>query len=371
MIDDHAHPFSATFEPLDLAQVSLDVEPGAYSRRAALGPGRLFQELLGGRLAALLGRAGEGTPTDQIVAERDAVAGPDWPGWVRRLLDDAGIEALVFDPGLDPGADPTGPPGAPDYAALAARPVRNLLRVDPVVDRLLAAGAGAAEVVAGVEEVIEHGVAHGAVGLKTILAYRTGLAVDPDADLRTAQAGLDPAIPIRRRGKALRDLVFLTTLARAGDHHLPVQVHTGFGDGEIRLAEADPTLLEEALRSRAGRGCDVVLIHGSFPWIDAAAYLATVRPNVYAELSLANLFAPLHTADRLARLLDLAPRDKVLLGTDGHGPPETHWFAAQMLTEGWRHCRQRLAEAGAGAGWLADTEAAIFTQNARRLYRLG
>ena len=29
----------------------------------------------------------------------------------------------------------------------------------------------------------------------------------------------------------------------------------------------------------------------------------------------------------LLRLLDLAPTGRLLVGSDGHGVPETHWFA--------------------------------------------
>jgi len=49
----------------------------------------------------------------------------------------------------------------------------------------------------------------GYFGFKTIIAYRTGLAVDPGATLDQAsvslRAGTDE--PVRRRAKALRDLV--------------------------------------------------------------------------------------------------------------------------------------------------------------------
>jgi len=37
---------------------------------------------------------------------------------------------------------------------------------------------------------------------------------------------------------------------------------------------------------------------------------------------------PLDDVDlALLRLLDLAPTGRLLVGSDGHGVPETHWFA--------------------------------------------
>lgn len=149
-----------------------------------------------------------------------------------------------------------------------------------------------------------------------------------------------------------------------------MQVHTGFGDSELRLAESDPLLLEELLRSPAGSAAAVVLIH-AYPWHEEVAYLAAVRPNVYAEVSLSNLFAPLGTADRLARILDLAPREKVLTGSDGHLIPESHWFACRMLRDGFEEVSRRLLRAGARPGFAESTRLAVFEGNARAVYRLG
>ena len=192
----------------------------------------------------------------------------------------------------------------------------------------------------------------GCVAYKTILAYRTGLAVDPTVDVDAAQRSLDPDVRSAGRGKALRDLVLRTALARAADLARPMQIHTGFGDSEVRLAESNPLLLEELLRSPARAAARVVLIHGSFPWHQQAAYLAATKPNVWVELSLSNLFAPVGTAQRLVEILDLAPAARVLLGTDGHGNPETHWFAARVLHDGWRMPPVDLSALGARRpGW--------------------
>jgi predicted TIM-barrel fold metal-dependent hydrolase len=91
---------------------------------------------------------------------------------------------------------------------------------------------------------------------------------------------------------------------------------------------------------------------------------------VWIELSLSNLFAPVGTAQRLVEVLDLAPAGRVLLGTDGHGVPETHWFAARALHDGWREAASRLAAAGAQQSWLDETRDAIFETNAREVYSL-
>jgi predicted TIM-barrel fold metal-dependent hydrolase len=365
VIDDHVHPFPLAFAPFDTGELGLDVDsaPGAAARRRALAPGRLHVHLLETKLAAFLD-----LPPEDLAAGRDELARRGWTDYLRRLFDDAELAGMIVDEALHPD-DPAHPASA--YTAAAGRPVWKMARLDPLVDRLVGEGATAAETVDRVRQFLAAAAAGGAVAVKTVLAYRTGLAVQPDVDLATAQRSLQDDAPVRRRGKALRDLVFRTALGTAADLGLPVQVHTGFGDSEIRLAESDPLLLDEVLRTPEGSAATVVLIHGSFPWHEQAAYLATARPNLWVELSLSNLFAPLHTADRLLRILDVAPRGRLLLGSDGHVLPETQWFACRVLADAWTRVASTLAEAGARPGWVSDTRAALFDGNARTVYRLG
>ena len=363
MIDDHTHQFPLEFAPLVLEGFTLDLgqDEAAAVRRRSLAPGRLYLHLLQARLADLLG-----VDYDDAVAARDEAAAGDWTAWVRRLFDDADIAGMVMD-------EPLNEPGnAAPYAALAGRPVWSMGRIDPVVDDLLGEGASATEIVASVEKVMDDAAAAGCVAFKTAIAYRTGLGIDPTVDVAAAQRAIDDErdVPVRRRAKPLRDLVMRTALGRAADLGKPFQFHTGYGDSDIRLAESDPLLLEELLRTPEGRAAHVVLIHGSFPWHQKAAYLASVKPNVWIELSLSNLFAPVGVAGRLVEILDVAPRNRVLLGSDGHGVPETHWFGCCVLADAWHAAERALADAGVAKSWLEETQAAIFDTNAREVYGL-
>lgn len=290
----------------------------------------------------------------------------DWPKHVRRLLDDADVEGMIMDPAW--GAEDATSLDA--YADVAGRPVWELERLEPTVDRLLESGADAKDVLEAVDALMTAAARRGCVGFKTILAYRTGLAVDVEVDLDAAQRSMDSPLPVRRRGKALRDLVLRRALGRCADLRLPIQVHTGFGDSDLRPGDADPLLLDDLLRTPEGRAATIVLIHGSWPWHDALGYLASVHRNVWAEFSLAQLFAPATTADRLLRVLDAAPTDRVVLGSDGHGSVESIWYGCVLLRDAWVRIRAELAGAGARGSWVAETERRIFTANARALYRL-
>jgi len=362
LIDQHAHPFSLRGGPLDLAAVSLDVryDADADRRRHRDGSARLFQELMTVRLSERLGCDAEALPAAR------AEAALDWRAYCAGLFADAGITDLVMDAGISA----EGGSQLDDLGRLSGCGIHPIFRLEPMVDRLIEAGASAREIVTAVEEAMAKAAADGNVGFKTIAAYRTGLRVDPDATVAEAEASLEREanVPVRRRGKACRDLVLRRALGVAAELQLPVQVHTGFGDSDIRLAEADPLLLEELLRTPEGSTATLVLIHGSYPWHEQLAYLATVKPNVYAELSLHVLFSALTTADRLQRILDLAPATKVLAGTDGHGEPELFWFGGSVLRDAWTVVAMRMREAGARPAWVADCERMVFEDNARRLY---
>jgi predicted TIM-barrel fold metal-dependent hydrolase len=208
----------------------------------------------------------------------------------------------------------------------------------------------------------------GVIGFKTITAYRTGLAIVPDVSETDAAASMSEAGPSRRKAKRLRDYLVRRALRFSADTGLPLQIHTGFGDSDIRLGEADPLGLEEVLRTPEGTAAPIVLIHGAYPFHEQVAFLATVRPNVHVDFSLFNLFAPALLSDRLLRLVELAPTGKVLAGTDGFGLPETFWFAANAVREAWDAAGRVLLDAGASSGWLRTATADVFEDNARRLY---
>jgi len=363
MIDSHCHPVTAHGGPLDLAGIHIELAGDAaqQAQRAAAAPSRLCHELLAVRLAQHLG-----CEVEELPAARDR-ASQDWPRYCQELLAAANLTGLVLDPGWDPTAATA---SAESLATLTGCAVRPIWRLEPLLDRLIEAGAGATEILSTVEQAVRDAPQQGYRGLKTIAAYRTGLAIDPAATLAEAAASLTvPAAgPVRRRGKALRDLLVRRMLGWAAELALPIQIHTGFGDCEIRLPEANPLLLEELLRTPEGQAATVVLIHGAYPWHEELAYLTVAKPNVHAELSMFNIYAPATVADRLERVLELAPAARVLCGTDGHGAPESLWFAALVIQEAWVDVRQRWARRGARAAWLEGVESAIFEENTRRLY---
>jgi predicted TIM-barrel fold metal-dependent hydrolase len=359
MIDDHGHPFARSGGPLDVSSIGLFIEEGADAdqRREASATKRLSAHLMARRLATYLK-----CDVTQL-SEARAEASSNWPSYVRALFADAGIDEFIFDVGAERTSDV-----ADTFAELVDRPVHWIGRIDPVIDALMAIGSDAETIVNEVERFCRECVAAGCVGFKTALAYRTGLAVQANVTVDQAQESLNEEVPLRRRGKACRDLAFQRALGVAAETQHPFQIHTGFGDSSLRLSESNPLLLEDILRSDEGTAAPIVLIHGAYPWTEELGFLALSRPNVYAEVSLFNIFTPLQVSARMIQLLELVSTDRIMFGTDGHEQPESFWFASHVLHESWAQATDVLINAGADPAWVEEARLDVFDRTARTLY---
>jgi uncharacterized protein len=359
MFDDHGHPFNRSGGTLDVSTIGLFIEEGADAdlRRAESRSKRLSTHLMARRLATYL------DCNEAQLSEARADASSNWPHYVRALFADAGIDEFVFDVGAERTNDV-----ADYYSELLDRPVHWIGRIDPLIDELMSRGADAETIVDEVKRYCREAVAAGCVGFKTAMAYRTGLAIQANVTIDQAQASLDGAVPVRRRGKACRDLAFQRALGVAAETQHPFQIHTGFGDSSLRLSESNPLLLEEILSSDEGTSTPIVLIHGAYPWTEELGFLALSRANVFAEVSLFNLFTPLQVTERLIQLVGLVPTDRIMFGTDGHEEPESFWFAAHVLHDSWVQVADTLIRAGADSAWAEEARLDVFDRTARKLY---
>jgi predicted TIM-barrel fold metal-dependent hydrolase len=359
MIDHHAHPFDLEPGPFEPTRLAIDLDDLDGRRPAApVRPDTVWRALFVSRLARWFGV----TIADLPAARATHAA--NYASHVRRLFADAGIDEVLLDPGWPPGSERH----IADFARLSGCAVHPLWRLEPLIDDLLSRDATVTQILAEVDDRIRSSRDRGVRGFKTVIAYRTGLAIDPDATVASAESALRGGG--RSASKPLRDLVFRRLLAGAADTRLPVQIHTGFGDSDLRLADANPTLLDDVLDTPVGRQAPIALLHSGFPYQDEAGYLAAARANVHVDVSLVNLFAPVNLADGLRRVVGVAPVDRVLFGTDAYALPEAFWFAAVVLREAWGIVRDGLLAQGLDSGWMDDAERAMFEGNARRLYGL-
>ena len=364
VVDGHCHPLLA--DPRALSRDSfLDLlsegRPGAmtahvphtgYYRRALRGLARHLQC----------------EPTVEAVLKRRAALGPEN---LARLLSEQKVAALLVDTGYPPGAMPL-----PEMRRLLPCRVHEVFRIESCAQALLPKGLPYAEFEELFLEELRS-AARRCVALKTIIAYRSGLAVrswEREEAARAYQAALSR---VRAGGaprlidKPLLDSLLVSALGVARECAVPVQFHTGLGDPDIDLLQASPLLLRPLLEDPAWADVRFVLLHMSYPYAREAAFMASVWPQVFLDLSLALPLLGSGAIPPLVEILSLAPASKLLYGSDLGGLPELY-----ALSAGW--ARAALGEA---LGWLvergdlSEDEALasghqILSENVLALYRL-
>jgi predicted TIM-barrel fold metal-dependent hydrolase len=240
-----------------------------------------------------------------------------------------------------------------------------VMRIERVAEEGLAAGDGIDELRERVRAAVAAARENGFVGLKTVAAYRSGLDVGaPDAV--AAEAALTGE-PKRLADKALLELLLDDALAAnaaaGGGDPLPVQVHCGFGDSDLFLPRADPTLLGPLVERFADT--PFVLLH-CYPFVRRAGWLAHVYGNVFLDVSL-TIPHVWRAAEMVREALELAPVSKLLYASDAARTPELYHLAAR----GWRDALAEVLGEALGNGPAAERAArAVMRENALALYGL-
>jgi predicted TIM-barrel fold metal-dependent hydrolase len=297
-------------------------------------------------------------PTEKAVFAHRRATEPD--AYASALLRATGTQWLLIDDGFPVPGEGVAWDRMGELAGCRSAPV---MRIERVAEEGLAAGDALDDLRERVRAAVAAARANGFVGLKTVAAYRSGLDVDaPDA---VAAAAALEGEPRRLADKALLELLLddaLAANAAAGGDPLPVQVHCGFGDSDLFLPRADPTLLGPLIERYPAM--PFVLLH-CYPFVRRAGWLAHVYGNVFLDVSLTIPHVWRH-AEMVREALELAPVSKLLYASDAAKTPELYFLAAR----GWRAA---LAEVLAEALEPAAAEAAarrVLRENAIALYGL-
>jgi len=383
VVDVHCHPFLdrgpltaeeftnlASFGGGSVAymeQAGIEVDEAIRAELQRVKRDTLYFRRLVRDLAAFFGTDAD---LDAVLAARNQAVSDGYSAYVQRLYADAGLETLVFDFGYP----------VPNLALDAVReelPVEivPILRIEPLIAGLLATDIGWSEFASRFDDTIHEALTIGGYrGLKSIIAYRTGLDISPIS--RTSDQGM-LALDAIRRGlgggsmKQLRDHLLCRSIELAIEHDVPMQIHTGMGDFEVNLPLARPSLLHDLLRFPPFRACRVLLVHTGYPWHREAGYMANVLPRVYCDISEGVPFAGHAARAIISEVLEMAPISKVLYGSDGFNIPEINFTSAKL---GKQALAQVLTDLVAD-GMLSHAEATeagsmILAGNARELYRL-
>lgn len=303
-----------------------------------------------------------------IAASRNQAVVGGYQAHVQRLFSAVGLETLVTDFGY-----PQPPVDRSRFRQEMPVEVVPIFRIEPLIADLLKQEMGWAEFRRRYDETIAAALEHeGYRGLKSVIAYRTGLDISPLS--RTPDQGRQ-ALEALRAGtggnatKKLRDHLLCRALELCMEYDVPMQIHTGMGDYDINFLQCRPSLLMDLLRFPVFRACRVLLVHTGYPYHAEAGYMANMLPRVYCDVSEGIPFAG-HAAQRIyLEVLEMAPLHKVVYGSDGYTLPEIFYVGARLGRQALAEALSVLVEGGfLDQGEALAAAAGILAGNARRLY---
>jgi predicted TIM-barrel fold metal-dependent hydrolase len=229
---------------------------------------------------------------------------------------------------------PTPPLSKSGFQDLTGIPIWEVYRIEPVMVRLRNEHKTFGGFMEGYRNDLKEALKKKhVVGLKTIIAYRSGLEIGPqDEDQASAQYE-EFLVNGRAKAKAFRDYCLHVAMEECTNANKVMHIHTGIGDGEVVLPKASPSFLIDLLRQEKYAGTKVHLVHGGYPWMEEAAFITSILPNVYLDISLQNPFVG-HGVERIiSQVFELAPFDKVMYGSDAFTVPEMNWLGVQLFKE--------------------------------------
>ncbi len=268
-------------------------------------------------------------PTPEAVHAARRARGVEW--LTREIVRRGAFKTWLIDTGY--GGDTTY--SLDELRTLAPCRIEEILRLEPMIERLILESDGFDGFLDAYRAEIGDLRSRGIVGMKSVIAYRTGLHVQ-DVDRDDAAAAFTAVREIGRRAGRLRieskpllDHLIVIAVEEAARQGIPIQFHTGLGDPDLDLTLVDPAALRILFAERF-RAAPIVLLHTGYPYVRSLAYLAAMFPNVYADLGEAILFAAGEGTGIYRELLGLAPASKLLFSTDASLVPELYWVGARL-----------------------------------------
>ncbi len=278
----------------------------------------------------------------------------------RRLVRAAGIETFLVDTGLTP--DLLTSPS--ELATLGDATSHEIVRLETLGEAVLAAGTPAAGFAEEVETRLR---GSGAVGAKSIAAYRVGLSLP---GRRPTQDELAAALPDSDPARLAHPVVSGWLAWTALQLGLPLQFHVGYGDNDVDLADCDPLRLTEFLRATEDLAVPVMLLH-NYPFHRHAAYLAQVFDHVFLDVGLATHNSGALSPSLFRESLELAPFGKLLFSSDAFALAELYHLGALFFRRGLGDLLDTLVADGEMSRPDADRVGRLVARdNARRVYRL-
>jgi predicted TIM-barrel fold metal-dependent hydrolase len=291
----------------------------------------------------------------------------------RRFLQGSGLDSLLVDTGLR-SSEILDVPG---MAESSGRPAREVVRIEAVAEEVARGCSTSADFArAFADRLAER--ARDAVGLKTIVAYRStfkidqtapnAVDVDAAADRWFQQAAAIGKFRLEDPTIIRHGLWLGGELCR--QRKFPMQVHVGFGDPDVYMHACDPTHFTDFIAAMEKWEVAITLLH-NYPFQREAAWLSEVFQNVYYDVGVILNYAAPMSRDILGEALEMGKFSKFLYSSDAFGLSELYYLGALLYRRGLQQVMDRWLREDFCS--LQDAEELIRMaayENARRIYPL-
>jgi predicted TIM-barrel fold metal-dependent hydrolase len=309
-------------------------------------------------------------PTAEAVHAARRERGLAW--LTRRVVEAARFKTWLIDTGY--GAETT--LSLDELRTIAPCRIEEILRLEPLMERLILVSTGFDGFLDAYRAALWDLRGQGIVAMKSVIAYRSGLQLEPVDRDTAAWAFVAVHEAAKREGrlriesKPLLDHLVLIAVEEAARQEVPIQFHTGLGDPDLDLTRVDPAALRPIFADRY-RAAPIVLLHTGYPYVRSLAYLAAMFPNVYADMGEAQLFAAGEATGIYRELLGLAPASKLLFSTDASLVPELYWVGARIGRRALgRVLDEHIADGAIDERVALDWAERILWRNSERVYAL-
>lgn len=334
-IDVHAHPYLANEKPftpeefvrkLSLAVIPNQIPQNYKGLKNQPFPGsNMWVQILIRKMAKYFSCE----PTLETVVKYRNERAADFRKYTRDLFTDVKLTGVVGDFGY-----PQPSLSKEKYADLCGARIWEIHRIEPAMVQL----SQECQSFSDFREKYRANLADAlkkedVVGLKSIIAYRSGLEISPMDEQKASDEYEEFKSNSRAVVKNLRDYCLHIAMEECTNQEKVMHIHTGIGDGEVVLPKASPSFLIDMLRDEKYENTKVHFVHGGYPWVEEAAFIVSILPNVYMDLSLQNPFSGHGVKRIISQIFEFAPFDKVMYGSDAFTVPEMNWMGVHLFKE--------------------------------------
>jgi uncharacterized protein len=358
IIDAHNHPFDPVKEDDDFRvyfNMSLWRPPAEVITDTVINH-KMMREL-----GKTIG-APAGASQDEIAQLRNSIYKKDPKAYIQKLFKSTGIDTMIVDTGF-PHEQFTGySVDLKVFSDLVGCKIFPVFRMDTSVFKVFKnPPVTFEEAIDIVEKDFEKAIkVDKVIALKSIIAYETGLEIQK----RTTKEA-DEAYKRYKNNKniddekIIRDYFCVMGLMKAKENNLPVQFHTGLGSAPaLDLRRANPILMQYLLADDEIKDVKVIITHSGYPFTVETGYMVSIYPNVFCDITAVNPYFGVAGKKAILDLLEFAPANRIMFGSDGVIIPETYWMG---YTQGIKVLGQALDEL-VSSDWITAGEAMEFAE---------